>query len=264
MKDIILYNKINKVESDLANFSTSFDPTTLPTNIEYVYDNFLFRGIQNSNSSSTAFSHNFTNFASVVSGSTPTYDIKSSTIGATQIMKPSLTVFGSSNCGYLTTYLGLNPSAMGVSSLTYGSNSKITFITTFSLNNYLTNRRFNIGVGNFSQSSGSLSGNGLFIRGSLDVNSGNIQYGQIKANTVTVSNSSFSITNNTRYTLKIIINNEIGKADFYINNTFLGQITIDISSNILYPSYHFQAVNSSQTTASVLFIHNLFLGITYL
>lgn len=259
MKDVILYNKINKIESDLANFSTSFDPTTLPNNIDFFYEGFMYNGVSNLNSSANPSYSNFTSDVNTVSGTSPIWSLGQAQIGNSYFYKPYLRVLGSSVGGYLTRYAGISPSLLPYMTTTYGNNLEITFKTTISIDSYLTERRFSIGLGVPTQSSGVLGGNGIYFRFSQNSNSGNVQLCQLKGGVVTAIDSVGTLSANTRYYLKIVFNTQTNIVYFYLNEALLGQATVDISHTTLVPFYHIQSLSATQATGSIMFIHNIFM-----
>lgn len=259
-----LLNKITKVESDLSNIGSDFDPTTLATNTEYFYEPFLYRGIGNVSSVTSALYSNIIPNINTLIGSSPSFTVELAVIGDTNIYKPCIKVLGSSAGGYLATYMGLSPSLPYLNFI-YGSNLELTYKTTFSINNYLTDRVYEVGFGTTTQSSSVLGGWGVYLKFSQNNNSGNVQLCQINSGVVTAVNTSTSLTANTRYALEVVFNTSTNIAVFYLNGTLLGQITVgSLINKTVSPFYHIQSLSAIQTTASSLYIHNLFMQIKYL
>lgn len=260
-----IINRVGKLESDSQNQTNGFDPSTYNMRAkEYFYEPFIFRGVANLISSTTAYSHNIYSTAFSISGTSPSYSYSDVGIGSTVVRKPALRVNGSSAGSMLAMYYGLNASSAAYT-FTYGSNNIITYITTFFLDNYNSNRQINIGLGSFSQSSSILGGNGFIVRFAQDVNSGNAQYGQVASSVVTVENGNIGITANTLNTVKIIVNTQANTVSFYLNDTLLGtQTIVSMASKMLYPTYHLRAMSTAQLNATIMSIHNLYFGIEYL
>lgn len=248
-KDIILYNKVNKIERDLLNVGGGFDPSTYDMKSGfYHYEPLSYSAISidATASASSVYPTNFGRVTSFTQGSMG-FNVSLSYISSTiYINKPALSLSSSTLGTGLVIY---NPlSINGITTIIpYKITEQIiTFITSISFELLTSDIEYTIGLGSFSLSGGNWGGNGIFFNIDSNLNSGLLRVGRIVGGVKTFYNTLIALDIKTAYEFKIVLDKKTNIANFYIDNIDVGTtINITTFDNIyLYPSYLIRSLSA--------------------
>lgn len=249
-KDIILYNRVGKLERDLSSVGGGeFDPSTYDMKSGFYHYEPLFYSAMSIGATASASSVYPTNFATTNSFTQGgmSFSVSLSYLNSTTyITKPALS---------------LNPSTLGTGLVIYNplsinsvaaiipykiTEQIITFVTSISFELLTSEIEYTIGLGSFSLSAGDWGGSGIFFNIGSNSNSGLLRIGRIASGVKTFYNTSIALNVKTAYELKIILNKKTNIANFYIDNIDIGTtIDITIFNNIyLSPSYIIKSLST--------------------